>query len=133
MSDTGHPEESLRDDDLREIKAVLTRYRPASPPASMRLSHEQKAPEGGHAPVIGWVSLAAALVAMILQWATTAVYRDVTTRVVAPSLAERQAVIDAVAQTFGSGLRARVEAERLVMAAEEDRVEHDQRLVEVSQ
>jgi hypothetical protein len=86
-----------------------------------------------HAPALGWFSLAAALLATFLQWAATGMYRDVAVRVVAPSLAERETVVDAVARSLGDDARGRQEAEQQVMAAERDELEHDRPLTEVMQ
>jgi hypothetical protein len=106
-------------DDRHDVERLLDRYRPASPPASLRarvLGSAAARPRGR--ALRRAVALAAVIAALVLHLSASRIIDDIARSSVEAAAAERRAAVEAMTAALGGGDLAREAATEWLREAE---------------
>ena len=92
----------MSDPDL-EMEQLLGRYGPAEPPADLKPRAIAAAYSAMRARRLAWAAVAAAVVAVALQWQVGRAYRAIGEPAIQAQEAERSEQVASMAEVFGGG------------------------------
>jgi hypothetical protein len=106
-------------DDRNDVERLLDRYRPASPPASLRARVLGSAAGGSRGRALRrTIALAAGITALVLHLSASRIFADIARSRVEAAAAERQAAVEAMTAALGGGDLAREAATEWLREAE---------------